>query len=316
MPSFMTTPMISAEIHDIITTPDSSDRIVLVSPYLRINDRLKEDLEYQDKNHTQIIIIYGKTELNPAEAAWLGKTRIITKYRENLHAKCYLNDSKALMTSMNLYEFSEKNNDEFGISVSAKDDAELYRQIRDEVEKLIQRSDDVRLPAFVATETEPPTVSVDPPVSDAGDDALFDRLRDLRSGLAKQRDIPVHYIFEDSALQQMVSDRPQNDEAFLAIRGVGPKKLADYGPTFLSAIRGDVSPSEPSTVVPPQRTTAYCLRCGTKIALDLDKPYCGSHWKSWSRYKNRNYSEKHCHTCGREQRTTMAKPQCRTCYAA
>ena len=87
MPSFMTTPMISAEIHDIITTPDSSDRIVLVSPYLRINDRLKEDLEYQDKNHTQIIIIYGKTELNPAEAAWLGKTRIITKYRENLHAK-------------------------------------------------------------------------------------------------------------------------------------------------------------------------------------------------------------------------------------
>ena len=221
---------------------------------------------------------------------------------------------------MNLYEFSEKNNDEFGISVSAADDAELYQQIRDGVDKLIQRSEDVRLPAFVVAEIEPSTTPIQPieslesPSTDG--DALFNRLRDLRSQLAQQRNIPTHYVFEDSALQQMVSDRPQNDEAFLAIRGVGPKKLADYGPAFLSAIRGDAPLIETAVGVGSPTPTAYCLRCGTEIALDLAKPYCEPHWNSWSSYKNRNYSEKYCHTCGREQRTAMAKPQCRTCYAA
>ena len=45
-------------------------------------------------------------------------TSIKTSVRKNLHAKCYLNEKEALLTSMNLYEYSQEHNDEMGILVS------------------------------------------------------------------------------------------------------------------------------------------------------------------------------------------------------
>ena len=70
-----------------------------------------------------IRIIYGKSELQPDESEWLqGLDAVKTSYRKDLHAKCYLNEDMALLTSMNLYEFSEKNNDEMGVLVSREED--------------------------------------------------------------------------------------------------------------------------------------------------------------------------------------------------
>ncbi len=34
---------------------------------------------------------------------------------QNLHAKCYLNEKAAIITSMNLYDFSQVNNNEMGV---------------------------------------------------------------------------------------------------------------------------------------------------------------------------------------------------------
>lgn len=36
----------------------------------------------------------------------------------NVHAKCYLNDSSMIVCSMNLYEYSEKNNREMGFCLN------------------------------------------------------------------------------------------------------------------------------------------------------------------------------------------------------
>ena len=73
-------------------------------------------------------LYYGKNDLQP-EQRTSGSTRwtsVRTSFRENLHAKCYLNENEALVTSMNLYEFSQQNNDEMGILVSKHDDPALY----------------------------------------------------------------------------------------------------------------------------------------------------------------------------------------------
>ncbi len=71
----------------------------------------------------------------------------------------------------------------------------------------------------------------------AGDDGLFARLRQLRRDLADTRGIPAYMVFSDATLIEMVDLRPQSPEALLAISGVGPKKLAQYGHAFLDLVR-------------------------------------------------------------------------------
>ena len=51
---------------------------------------------------------------------------IRTSYCKNLHAKCYLNGNRALLTSMNLYEFSQVNNHEIGVLVVREEEPHLY----------------------------------------------------------------------------------------------------------------------------------------------------------------------------------------------
>ena len=64
---------------------------------------------------------------------------------------------------------------------------------------------------------------------------LFERLRTLRRTLADQRGVPAYVVFSDRTLQDMATHRPQSDEQFLLVHGVGQKKLAEYGAIFLAA---------------------------------------------------------------------------------
>jgi phosphatidylserine/phosphatidylglycerophosphate/cardiolipin synthase-like enzyme len=59
-----------------------------------------------------------------------------TGFVTNLHAKCYLNETTAIVTSMNLYEFSQQNNDEMGILVTWDADRQLYQDIYAEAQRL------------------------------------------------------------------------------------------------------------------------------------------------------------------------------------
>ncbi len=68
------------------------------------------------------------------------------------------------------------------------------------------------------------------------DEALFERLRSVRRGLAEARGVPPYIIFSDVTLKQMATRRPRTNEELLSITGVGEKKLADFGTAFLSEI--------------------------------------------------------------------------------
>jgi len=68
------------------------------------------------------------------------------------------------------------------------------------------------------------------------DEALFEALRQLRKRLADERGVPSYIIFSDVALRQMARDYPSTPAEFLTISGVGEKKLAEYGETFLAEI--------------------------------------------------------------------------------
>ncbi len=74
------------------------------------------------------------------------------------------------------------------------------------------------------------------------DDTLFERLRAIRAKLAKERSVPAYIIFHDKTLQEMARRRPRDLKSFLAISGVGERKLQEFGAIFLEAIQACKNP--------------------------------------------------------------------------
>ncbi len=68
------------------------------------------------------------------------------------------------------------------------------------------------------------------------DEALFQKLRELRAELAAERGVPPYIVFGDVSLREMAHYYPQSDDSFLKITGVGRVKLRDFGDRFLKAI--------------------------------------------------------------------------------
>ena len=65
---------------------------------------------------------------------------------------------------------------------------------------------------------------------------LFETLRQLRGSLASEKQVPAYVIFSDASLRDMSRRRPSTLESFRIVHGVGQKKVADYGETFLAVI--------------------------------------------------------------------------------
>jgi ATP-dependent DNA helicase RecQ len=76
-----------------------------------------------------------------------------------------------------------------------------------------------------------------PADSAPGDDALFNRLRELRTKLAQEASVPAYVIFSDASLRDMCRKRPETAEQFLEVSGVGEVKLKRYGEEFIAAIQ-------------------------------------------------------------------------------
>ncbi len=72
---------------------------------------------------------------------------------------------------------------------------------------------------------------------DDATESLFEELRKLRKQLADVRGVPPFVIFADTSLREMARLKPQDDESFLAITGVGQQKLKWFGPAFMKKIR-------------------------------------------------------------------------------
>jgi phosphatidylserine/phosphatidylglycerophosphate/cardiolipin synthase-like enzyme len=136
---------------------NASDRLILISPFLKLNDRIKELLEDKNRLKIDVRIVYGKNELQPEEINWLrALTFVRTSFCKNLHAKCYLNEESCIITSLNLYEFSQVNNNEMGVALSRSEDGDLYREAYEEAQRIIRISDEVRMSLEKVTKEENP----------------------------------------------------------------------------------------------------------------------------------------------------------------
>ncbi len=78
----------------------------------------------------------------------------------------------------------------------------------------------------------------------ATDSTLWEALRECRSTLARERDVPPYVIFHDATLMEMLERQPTTAEQLLRISGVGERKLENYGEVFLAVIREHVEQAE------------------------------------------------------------------------
>lgn len=144
MAKFLNTSGTTYHLEELIKK--SSDRLILISPYLKLNERIKELLEDKNRLKIDIRIVYGKSDLQPEEINWLKNlTFIRTSFCKNLHAKCYMNENECIITSLNLYEFSQINNNEMGILIARDADNQLYIDAYEEAQRIIRISEEVRM---------------------------------------------------------------------------------------------------------------------------------------------------------------------------
>jgi hypothetical protein len=141
---FLNTEGVSYHLSTLID--NSLETLILISPYLKINERIKSCLQDRDRLKRITRIIYGKSELQPTEINWVKSLEYThTSFCKDLHAKCYLNENEAIVTSMNLHEYSQVNNYEMGIYIEKSQDSDLYKSVYEEVQKLIRNSDELKI---------------------------------------------------------------------------------------------------------------------------------------------------------------------------
>jgi superfamily II DNA helicase RecQ len=74
------------------------------------------------------------------------------------------------------------------------------------------------------------------------DPDLFERLRTWRLETAQQAGQKAFYVFPDATLQRIAAARPQTLEDLQSVKGVGPKKLEQYGQSVLDITREEAEP--------------------------------------------------------------------------
>ena len=106
MAKFLNTTGVSYHLEELIK--NTKDRLILISPYLQFHKRVKDNLENLNIQKRDIRIIYRENKLQVEESNWLeSQIGIRTSLCNSLHAKCYMNEDEAIVTSMNLYSFSQ-----------------------------------------------------------------------------------------------------------------------------------------------------------------------------------------------------------------
>lgn len=144
MAKYLRTSGISAGLEELIR--EAKERLYIISPYLKLSDNIKELLNDKEREKVEVRIIFGKQELNPTEMSYLQNLKYIRLYfSKNLHAKCYLNEKKMIISSMNLYEFSQQHNREMGILIERgiDSDKQVYDDAWKDIESILNNADDL-----------------------------------------------------------------------------------------------------------------------------------------------------------------------------
>jgi len=91
------------------------------------------------------------------------------------------------------------------------------------------------------------------------DAAIFEKLRALRTELAREGKVPPYVVFHDATLRELARALPKNEREFLAVKGAGPSRWDRYGARVVSitaAAEPHTSGAQPVVSTPHAAPTA------------------------------------------------------------
>ena len=119
---------------------ESEEKLIIISPFIKLHDRLKDVLKAKKEAFKlQIVVVFGKNEQKKEKSFSAEEFKFLRdfpnieiRYNNRLHAKYYANERSAILSSMNLYDYSQNNNIEFGILTEPSLFGELSRNLTGE----------------------------------------------------------------------------------------------------------------------------------------------------------------------------------------
>lgn len=242
-------------LKDIIL--EAQEQLILISPYVKLNRELKDAMStHKHKPKLELIVVYGKNEEDKRKSIsdedyefFKSFSTVSIRYHKRLHAKMYANDIQCLTTSMNLHDYSLRENIETGILTEFK---------------------------------------------------LMNIATEFLSALAPK-------IFSDP-LDTQATDFVQYiiDKSTVEFERKAKKQKSIFGLTSTYS-EGEISVDK--------SRTGFCIRSKEVIPYNPERPLSKAAFDTWTKYgSNEKYEEKFCHTCGKPNKSTMAKPICYDCY--
>ncbi|ABS25109.1 ATP-dependent DNA helicase RecQ [Anaeromyxobacter sp. Fw109-5] len=67
---------------------------------------------------------------------------------------------------------------------------------------------------------------------------LFEALRAWRGEIARARGVPAYVVFADATLAELALHRPVSRDELLEVKGIGPRKLDEYGEALVRILKG------------------------------------------------------------------------------
>jgi hypothetical protein len=121
MSIFLTANDLNAALEHLFESAE--DYLILISPYIKLHERFTSVLRTKiDNPDLRIIIVFGKNENDFSKSMkqedfnfFKSFPNIEIRHEKRLHAKYYANQGSAILTSMNLYDFSQDTNIEAGV---------------------------------------------------------------------------------------------------------------------------------------------------------------------------------------------------------
>jgi len=138
---FLNTNQSKGEVESILTSAKS--RVVFISPYVKFSDEIIPRLEHAGKRNIRITMVCREGDLREKVRDQIEKIpNLILRFNEDLHAKCFYNESTMVITSANLYESSRGDNREMGVllDISVPEDIKAFDKAVGEASLIIDES--------------------------------------------------------------------------------------------------------------------------------------------------------------------------------
>jgi len=164
MVQFLNTQAAYAEIENIVNR--AGQKLVLMSPYIQVNRVLLQKMFHASENRgIDISLVCRTRDIKPEELAAMNQIpRLEVLDLPNLHANCIYNEKAMVITSLNLFDYTQINNRDMGALITFEKDQGAFIAAYNETEYMMRLATLVKANMVLAKasrETAPPPGDLD-----------------------------------------------------------------------------------------------------------------------------------------------------------